>query len=263
MGEVRLLGKNDFIKIFGKDLENIDKLYSSYSTAYKSGRTIITNDFYPVSVVNLLERSSSRIGLNILGYGFSDDAERCLIAFSEEVCDVSVFDGAAKILRISYNDKFNKLSHRDFLGSIMSLGFTREKMGDLVVEGNCVYIPIVIDFVDYVIQNLVKVRNVPVQVGLELFTRLPQKNFEILYKVVASLRIDVIVSALTNLSREKAKSLVYGSKVKLNGNLELDADTNVCENDIIVISGYGKFKIRERLGNTAKNKIKIVIDKFI
>lgn len=263
MGEIKLLSKSDFIKIFGKNIENIDKLYSSYSTAFRSGKIMITNDFYPISVVNLLKNSSSRIGLNILGYGFSDDAERCLIAFSEEICDVSVFDGAAKILMISYNDKFDKLSHRDFLGSILSLGFTREKMGDLVVDGSCVYIPIVIDLIDYVIQNLTRVRNVPVNVSLGLFTRLPQKDFEILYKVVASLRIDGIVSALTNLSREKSKSLIYKSKVKLNGNLELNADTNVSENDIIVISGYGKFKIRERLGNTAKNKIRIVIDKFI
>ena len=140
---------------------------------------------------------------------------------------------------------------------------TRDKMGDLILEGNCAYVPVVIDFVEYIIQNLKKVRNVPISVSLELFNRLPQKRFEILYKVVASLRIDGIVSALTNLSREKSKNLIQNSKVKLNGISELDVDTKVCENDIVVISGYGKFKIKESLGSTAKNKIKLVIDKFI
>ncbi len=52
--------------------------------------------------------------LNVSGYGFSDDAERCLIAFSLASIDVSIFDNAAKVVKISYNDKFSKLSHRDF-----------------------------------------------------------------------------------------------------------------------------------------------------
>lgn len=258
-----MLAKNDFLKSCGKYVGNIDKLYSTYVTAFKSRRDIVTNEFYESSVCNLLRRVSVNIGLNVFSYGFSDDTERSLIAFSTGNENISIFDDVAKVLKISYNNKFNSLYHRDFLGSIMSLGFTRDKMGDLILEGNCAYIPVIIDFVEYIIQNLKKVRNVPVSVGLELFNRLPQKKFEILYKVVASLRIDGIVSALTNLSREKSKNLIQNSKVKLNGISELDVDTKVCKNDIVVISGYGKFKIKESLGSTAKNKIKLVIDKFI
>lgn len=258
-----MLAKNDFVKSCGKYVGNIDKLYSTYVAAFKSGRDIVTNEFYESSVCNLLRCFSVNIGLNVFSYGFSDDTERSLIAFSMGDENISIFDDVAKVLKISYNNKFNSLSHRDFLGSIMSLGFTRDKMGDLILEGNCAYVPVVIDFVEYIIQNLKKVRNVPVSVSLELFNRLPQKKFEILYKVVASLRIDGIVSALTNLSREKSKNLIQNSKVKLNGISELDVDTKVCENDIVVISGYGKFKIKESLGSTAKNKIKLVIDKFI
>lgn len=258
-----MLAKNDFVKSCGKYVGNIDKLYSTYVTAFKSGRDIVTNEFYESSVCNLLRCFSVSIGLNVFSYGFSDDTERSLIAFSTGDENISIFDDVAKVLKISYNNKFNSLSHRDFLGSIMSLGFTRDKMGDLILEGNCAYVPVVIDFVEYIIQNLKKVRNVPVSVSLELFNRLPQKKFEILYKVVASLRIDGIVSALTNLSREKSKNLIQNSKVKLNGISELDVDMKVCENDIVVISGYGKFKIKESLGSTAKNKIKLVIDKFI
>ena len=145
----------------------------------------------------------------------------------------------------------------------MSLGFSREKIGDLVIEGNCVYTPVVSDFVNYIVQNLTKVRHSPVNVTVELFNRLPQKRFEILYKIVSSLRIDNIVSSLINLSRDKAKAIVKEGKVKINGIFESNPDRKVCENDIIVIAGFGKFKFKESLGSTSKNKNKIIVDKFI
>lgn len=255
--------KNDFVKNCGNSIENIDKLYSAYISSLKSGRVVITNEFYMENIYDFLKNVCKKSGMDLLIYGFSDNAERNLIAFGKGIKDVSIFDDTAKVLKISYNDKFNKLSHRDFLGSIMSLGFTREKMGDLVLVNNCMYVPVMIDFVDYIMQNLKKVRNVAVSVEFELFNRLPQKKIEILYKVVSSLRIDVIVSVLTNLSREKSKNLIESSKIKLNGKITLSVDTKVCENDIVVISGYGKFKIKDNLGSTTKNKIKIVIDKFI
>lgn len=258
-----MITKVDFIKCFGKSDENLDKLYLTYVSAFKSGRDIVTNEFYSSSVCGLLERLRNKLGINFFSYGFSDDAERELIAFSNEDKNIEIFESVAKIIKISYNDKFNKLGHRDFLGSIMSLGFAREKMGDLVLEGNCVYVPVIADFVEYIIQNLKKVRNVSVNVNTELFNVLPQKKFESLYRVVASFRIDVIVSSLTNLSREKSKALIQNGKIKVNGNFELNPDIKICEGSLVVIAGYGKFKIKESLGNTSKNRIKLVIDKFI
>lgn len=258
-----MIEKNDFLKIFKNGEENLEKLYSLYCVALTTGRFVVTKEFYSSSTYSLLYKHCNNLEVDVYSYGFSDDFERCLIAFGVDFKDVSVFDDEARVLKISYNDKFNKLFHRDFLGSIMSLGFTREKIGDLVLDGNCAYVPVVIGFADYVIHNLKKVKNVPVSVSLELFNRLPQKRFEVLCKVVASLRVDSVVSVLTNLSRERAKDLVRAGKIKLNGLSCVEIDAKVCENDIVVIGGYGKFKIRESLGHTAKNKIKIVIDKFI
>lgn len=251
------------MKIYGNCEENVEKLYSTYCIFLKTGQAVVTNEFYLESTCNTLKTLCDKYKVQVAFYGFSEDSERYLIAFGVDSNDVSVFDNEAKVLKISYNDKFNKLFHRDFLGSIMSLGFTREKMGDLVLDGNCAYVPVITKFAEYIVQNLKKVKNVPVGVSLELFNRLPQKKFEVLHKIVASFRIDGIVSALTNLSRSKASALIESGKVKLNGLSEIEIDAKVCENDIVVISGYGKFKIREKLGHTSKNKIKIIIDKFI
>ena len=68
---------------------------------------------------------------------------------------------------------------------------------------------------------------------------------------------------MINLSRDKAKAIVKEGKVKINGIFESNPDRKVCENDIIVIAGFGKFKFKESLGSTSKNKNKIIVDKFI
>lgn len=258
-----MITKTEFLKYFGKSEENIEKLYFVCFNAFKSGQDTITNEFYTDSVCMILENISNSIGLNVFSYGFSEDSERKLIAFSSKEKNIKIFDNVARVMKVSYNDKFNKLNHRDFLGSIMSLGFAREKMGDLVLDGNCVYFPVVIEFVDYIMQNLKKVRNASVNVSIDIFNKLPSKKFEILYVVVASLRVDTVVSAIVNTSREKAKKLIQNRQVKLNGSFELNFDAKICENDLIIVTRYGKFKIKESLGSTSKNKIKLVIHKFI
>lgn len=258
-----MITKGEFLKYFGKSDEKVDKLYLSYLSAFKSGRSVVTNEFYSTSVCGLLECLRGKIGIEVSFYGFSDDAERLLIAFSNYKEDSKIFESVAKVIKISYNDKFDKLGHRDFLGSIMSLGFTREKMGDLIVSDGCAFVPVITTFSEYIINNLTKVKNVSVKCEYDIFNRLPLKRYESVVRIVSSMRIDSIVSSVSNLSRKKSKELIENSKVKVNGEIELNPDVKVFENSVIVIAGYGKFKIRENLGNTSKERIRLVIDKFV
>ena len=258
-----MLTKNDFVKNIFALTENVDKLYTYYNTSLKVNKGIFTNEFYEVSVCNSIQKFLGNDSVNVMFYGFSDNAEKKMICFSKSSIDVSDFDNVAKVLKISYNDKFNKLSHRDFLGSIMSLGITRYKLGDLVLKDNFAYVPVIEKFSDSIIDNLKKVRNVCVKTELGLFNKLPEKNIEILYKIVSSLRLDSIVSVLINISREKSKVIIRDGKVKINGISQDNIDYKIHENDFVTVSGFGKFKIRESLGNTSKNKIKIIVDKFI
>ena len=44
-----------------------------------------------------------------------------------------------KCIMITNTSKFTTLTHKDYLGSILGLGIQRNKIGDLIVEGNNCY----------------------------------------------------------------------------------------------------------------------------
>ena len=74
--------------------------------------------------------------------GGFDAAERRLVIFgSEDSCGYQ-FEPPIKVVKIEpVSKKFSDaLTHRDFLGAIMSLGIKREVLGDIVVRENIGYV---------------------------------------------------------------------------------------------------------------------------
>ena len=59
--------------------------------------------------------------------------------------------------------------------------------------------------------------------------------------VVASERLDSVVSAIYKLSRSESKNLVEHEKVLVGGIPVLGSDYRPKENDIITVRGHGKF----------------------
>ena len=83
-------------------------------------------------------------------FGGYDTAERVMIGFLPEWCDNPVFP----ITPITFTyRKCDKLSHRDFLGAIMSLGVARETIGDILVEEGRAVIFVSNDVFRFVCEN--------------------------------------------------------------------------------------------------------------
>ena len=104
------------------------------------------------------------------------------------------------------------VSHRDYLGSIMALGMEREKFGDLRVYENYAVVPVYEDVVEYVISSLNSVGKSPVSCEVINDTTLSKVNFLEVIINVSSLRLDSIVSKLSNISRSKALDLINQNK---------------------------------------------------
>ncbi|KAG4384437.1 hypothetical protein GLYMA_13G276400v4 [Glycine max] len=65
-------------------------------------------------------------------------------------------------LSITRNFLFEPCSHGDFLGSILGTGIVREKLGDIILQGEQgAQIIVVPELVEFLMSTLVKVRNVP------------------------------------------------------------------------------------------------------
>ncbi len=157
----------------------------------------------------------------------------------------------------------DKLSHRDFLGALMSLGIERETIGDILVEdGRCVVF-VKTEIKDYIINQISKIGNVGVKLSTPKNDDLPKgRGFEEKNFTVASLRLDNIVAAVTGLSREKTKNLILSGNVGYNYVATQNISQNVSVGGILTIRGKGKFVVDDVLGETKKHRIRISVIHF-
>ena len=156
--------------------------------------------------------------------------------------------------------KADKLTHRDFLGALMSLGIERDTIGDIMVEDGRAVVFVSADISDYVSSQLFKIGNAGVRLSEADAASLPKgRGFEEVSCVVSSLRLDNVVSAITGLSREKSKNIIPSGYVSLNHLPCGNPSKAVAENDVMSIRGKGKYIINGVLGETKKHRIRISI----
>ena len=80
--------------------------------------------------------------------------------------------------------------------------------------------------------------------------------------IVASLRLDGIISAVYNMSRSKSSALINGEKVFINGKLTKNNSVPLKEDDTISVRGHGRFKFIEISGDTRKGRIRILCEVY-
>lgn len=168
-------------------------------------------------------------------------------------------------IRIYNMSEFKKLSHKDYLGSMMSLGIDRNKTGDIYVYDKYADIVMHSDISDYVIYNLDKIGHNKIEAKKIKIDKINFKEQEhvILNITSSSMRVDNIVKHITNTSRETASNMVRSGNVKINWQAEEKISVELKENDMISISRYGRFKIFKNTGLTKNGKNKLEIKHYI
>ena len=196
-------------------------------------------------------------------YGGYDGALRTMFlalpdwAEDAENCDTIV------PVTFSYR-KIDKLSHRDFLGTLMALGITRETVGDILIEDGRAVAFLSKEIARYVTEQVSKVGGVGVVLS-EGFT-LPLPNVSKLVQfsgTVASARLDSVVSELAKTSREKAKALINEGLVICNSVVCEKVTSSVNGGDKISIRGFGRFVIDSCDEQTKKGRFILKYSKYI
>lgn len=147
-----------------------------------------------------------------------------------------------------------KLRHQEILGTIFSLGVKEDTFGDIVNYKDNFYVFIMPIIEEYLKYNLTTIKNNPIlleEVPLET-----KDNFEQEYiikeYIVSSLRIDNVISSITNESRSQVQEHFKNKEVILNYEEELKPTRVLRENDVFSIRRYGKYKYSKILKNTKK-----------
>lgn len=222
-----------------------------YRRAYEKNYPCFT-DF-----LNLDEQSTlARLHLPCVKFGGYENAERVIAAFGEAEED----DFPITILKIApQNKKFaDALTHRDFLGGLMSLGIKRELIGDIIADGSTAYVFCINHIADYICDSLVKIRRTSVTVCkadvLPDGIIKPPQECEI---TVTSLRADAVISAAYRLSRRESAELFEHEKVFVNSRAVTSGAYKIKDGDIISVRGHGRIKYAETLRSTKKDRLVI------
>ncbi|MBE6699618.1 MAG: hypothetical protein E7584_05215 [Ruminococcaceae bacterium] len=192
----------------------------------------------------------------------ADDLERYAILkeyLAEEMADA--------VMSVSIKGSgFRKLSHRDYLGAVLGLGIERDAIGDIAVQGDheaILFCPRTIGA--FLMAELTKVGSDTVHcrecIIDETFT--DGKQYRPISDTVASARLDCVVAALCNLSREAAQCAVRSGLVEVDFESEQRVDV-VLEPPITVsVRGYGRFVLRSFDGETRKGRLRLRADQLI
>ena len=161
---------------------------------------------------------------------------------------------------------FRELSHRDYLGSALGLGLERDAIGDILIPDTHSAILLTDSRVgDFLTTQMEKVATDTVRVS-----RLPEgtslggtRRLQPVNDTVASERLDCVVAALCNLSREKAQMAVKSGIVELDYEAVEDCSATVDAPAVISVRGFGKFVVHSFDGTTRKGRIRLVAGKYI
>lgn len=169
------------------------------------------------------------------------------------------------IVRIKGNFKFEKLNHRDYLGTILSLGIRREKIGDINVFEDGAEIWLSNEISDYICFNLSKIKHTGIKNEKISYDEAREKvqSYREMNANISSMRLDCIIASVINVSRSEGASLIKGGNVKVNYNIEDEFSKKINEGDLLSIKGYGRYQIDNIINVTKSQRLNIAIKKFI
>ena len=161
---------------------------------------------------------------------------------------------------------YRNLTHRDYLGSVLGLGLERDVTGDVfVADEHSAYVVCKGEISGFLIDNLIHVSADTVRV-----TQMPagfvppvERKRQVIRDTVASARLDCVVAALTNFSREKAQVAVRSGLVELNYETVEACDTTVEPPCVLSVRGVGKFSVLSFDGETKKGRMRLSAEKYV
>lgn len=229
-----------------------------------------TNRTFQVVYTPFLTSAQQEICTQILGKqvlykmdgGYEQAEYKCLA-----LCpDVDTFDEVKMpivCLCASFSMKYGKITHRDVLGALMNLGMRREQFGDILIQEENIYIFVNRDNSSFVQLNCTKVAHFTIQ--FKPYTGTLNQEIQIQYRslIVTSLRLDVLVSAIANLSRAKAQALIRSKLVKVDHQILEDCSYLCNNNCILSIRGYGRFCLKYEHKTTKKGNLVVQIGIYV
>ena len=241
--------------------EAAEKLLQSIS--FVENRNTVTKfltNFEQVVLSQIVAYNYSDFKVEFFG-GFDDAERKKAKIISNEYYDV---DYDIVCLKAKFNNKFNRVEHRNILGAVHNLGINFNRFGDIIVLENEVYIFVDEEIADYIAMEFTKAGRVNLDFQRVDLTEVKiEKKYEDFEIVSSSFRIDSIVAKITNKSRSKVKEFLGQDFIKLNHVILRNGEKTCTPDDIISIRKYGRYVVKGYTQNKKSLKYRITISKLV
>ena len=205
-------------------------------------------------------------GASYTQFGGAEGTERIVIRFGNP--DELGYEEPFPIVTLKIeplSEKFaERLTHRDYLGSILGLGIERCKIGDIIIRDKVGYVFVKEEIAEYITDSLTKIRRTDVKTYK--IDALPEGD---LYKTehrriqAQGERVDALIAKLFSISREDSLALFRRGLVFASGR-EINSPSYIPkENEVISVRGHGRFIYRGYESLTKKGKLNIEIDLYV
>lgn len=198
--------------------------------------------------------------------GGYEGAERNLFLFLPDWLEPedAASQSPIRCLRAVFREE-EKLSHRDFLGSLMGMGIVREKLGDILVGPGSADLLVLDTVADFLLQSWTSAGRAKLAVTeiAPAHIHIPAVKCEEVRGTVSSLRLDAVASTGFRMARGKAADLVAAGRVQVNWRECTKPDKLLSQGDTVSARGFGKFELTEVGGVTKKGRTAIVLKRYV
>lgn len=208
----------------------------------------------------LLNAAGVREGFVFDG-GFQGAERKILVFLPEWAEDAS---DCLSFLRAEFHGN-DSLSHRDILGSLMGLGVSRERLGDILVSPHSADIIAAPSLRELFLREWEQAGRVKLSVSeiAREELRTPEVKIKIIRDTVPSLRLDAVAAAAFSMSRGRAGELIAAGRVHVDHTPCLKGDKILSQGAVLTARGLGKAVLAEAGGLSKKGRICVTIERSL
>ncbi len=242
-----LLAKiNDLVRL--RDLRNIPKFSA----------------FLSPTEASLVKASIKAPGCFFFG-GYSE-AERRMFGVMPDYVALPFCEFPITALRFKYR-KVDVLLHKDFLGSFMATGISRDTIGDICIGTGSAVAFVTNEIAEYLSEQISKIGRVGVSIEKVDISNIcdyfeKPKTLSLNF-TVSSLRLDAVLSGMVGCSRSRAEAYISEGLVFVNSFEVTKATKQIKSGDYVSLRGTGKFLINDCDRVTKKGRRLITAEKYI
>lgn len=204
-------------------------------------------------------------GLYAFG-GYADAERKMLIYLPEYLEEDALYDSDSPCvcLRAGFYQA-DSPSHRDFLGALMGAGIGRETVGDICVgKSQCDFF-VTAEMAPHLLQSFTSAGRTKLHLSQIPLTQaqIPEPEVREIKDTLASLRLDSVISSGFRIGRSLASQYISAGKASIDGLPCEKPDKPVAQGSRVSVRGLGKIRLVQINGKTKKDRISVVIHRYV